>query len=101
MTSTFENNNLQVLNIACKPYGDDDPDLQIFVELASVNGNEIPGDLNIKINLYDGDGELYLTKSQYLAAESFGGYDTVEISCYDDSHTLDIARKGRLYVTRA
>ena len=99
MSSTFERNNLQVLNVACKPYGNNDADLRLFVEIASIEGDTIPADLNLKVNLYDADGDLYLLESSYLDSDSFQGYDTIEISCYDSGHTLDIARTGRLYVT--
>lgn len=101
MTSTFELNNLQVLNIGCKPYKDDDGDLVVYVELSSIDGGTIPCDLSLKINLYDSEGNIYMINDYYISAESFTGYDTIEMDCFDSSHTLEIAVSGRLYVSRA
>ena len=101
ITSTFESNNLRVLNIGCKPYNDDDADVSVYVEISTISGPSIPCDLEIKINLYDSNGILYMTKSEYLPEDEFNGYDTVEIECYDSSHTLERAVSGRLFVTRA
>lgn len=101
VTSTFESNNLQVLNMACKPYGDDDADLYVYVELASINGSAVPSTLQVKINLYTADDELYMTEYSYVLEHKFTGYDTITICCSDDSHVLEIATKGRLYVTRS
>lgn len=100
MTSTFENNNLQVLNIGCRPYADDDADLILYVELASITGTTIPSNLYVKVNLYDSDENIYMTCSENINIKSFCGYDTIEINCYDSSHTLITAKSGKLYVVR-
>ena len=100
MESTFSANNLQVINIGCKPYEDNDGDLRVFVEIASITGSEISCDLNIKINLYDEDDYLYTTKSATVLKGRFSGYDTITITFFDNSHTLERAVKGRLFVAR-
>lgn len=101
MTNTFEANNLQLLHLTVKPYSEEDADCSILVEVATISGTDIPRNgLNIKINLYDDNDELYLTEAYYINDESFSGYDTYEINCYDDSKTLKKAVKGRLYITR-
>ena len=100
MESTFEANNLQVLGTACKPYADDDGDLILYIEVASISGSKIKNSVQIKVNLYNKDNSLYMSKSTWVSEDKFSGYDTFEIQCYDSSHTLDIAVKGRLYVTR-
>ena len=100
ITSTFEQYNLQILSVACKPCSEHDPDLQVFIELASIKGASIPDNLEVKINLYDAEGDLYLSSSCIVLADKFNGYDTIELVCADDSRALDIAEKGRLYVTR-
>ena len=92
--------NLEVLNIGCKPYGDEDADLSIYVELASIEGSSIPYDLALKINLYTDNDELYMAKHFCLIEDIFDGYDTVTIACCDCKHTLERAKKGRLFVVR-
>ena len=102
LTSSFEQNNLQILNLTCKPssYGNDF-DMEVLVEIASIEGARIPSHLYIKINLYDEDGELFSTNETLVEADTFNGYDTVVICCSDNnSRTLDVAVKGRIYVTR-
>ncbi len=101
ITSTFESNNLRVLNVGCKPYSDDDADALVFVELTTINGSSIPCDLEVKVNLYDSNGVLYMSNSEYLPEDEFSGYDTLQIQCYDSSHTLERAVSGRLFVTKA
>ena len=100
MTNTFEKNNLHVLNVGCKPYDDDDADLQVYVELESMDGESIPSNLYVKINLYDDEGNLYMIEDSLITASKFDGYDTIEINCYDSSHVLEIAKSGRLYVVK-
>jgi hypothetical protein len=99
MDNTFSANNLKVLDIACKPCADDDADFDLYVEISSITGNTIPNDVCIKINLYDKDDELYLSDDTTIFKEYFTEYDTVKISFYDSFHTLDVAKRGRLYVT--
>ena len=100
MTNTFEKNNLRVLNVGCKPYDDDDADLNIYIELEALQGEKIPYDLELKINLYDAEGNIYMMEQRFVDKEEFDGYDTVEITVCDDSHVLEIAESGRLYVAR-
>ena len=100
MKSTFDNNNLRVVNIGCKPYDDDDADLLFYVELESANGESIPCRLSLKINLYDSEGNLYMLEEDYLSPEQFNGYDTREIVFCDSSHVLEIARSGKIFVSR-
>lgn len=101
MTNTFESNNLQVLNIGCKPYSDNDSDFDLYVELAAISGSDLKYSCKAKINLYDEDNELYMTKEEDIYKDDFSGYDTITISCYDNRKTLKIATKGRLYLTKS
>ena len=100
LTNTFEAFNLQVLNIGAHACSDDDGDLEVLIEIASINGSTIPDDVTIKLNLYDESGSIYLHREESLYAEDFGGYDTIQIDCYDDKHTLERATRGRLFVTK-
>ena len=99
LESTFESNNLEVLATACKPYNDSNGDLLVYVELVSISGKRIKKDLSLKINLYDINGDLYMSDYQDIFASEFTGYDTITIECQDSHHVLDTAYKGKLYVT--
>ena len=96
----FEVNNLQILNLSVRPEGEDDADCNILLEIASIEGNSIPCDLLIKINLYDEDDEIYMTNSEFVLKDKFSGYDTFSIYCFDNSNTLLKAVKGRLFITK-
>lgn len=99
MESTFAANNLQVINIGCKPASNIGGDLEVYVEIASVTGSNLPFSLYIKINLYDDNDDLFMTKESFIRDDRFNGYETITIYC-NDSHVLDKAVKGRLFVTR-
>ncbi len=100
MTNTFDENNLQCLNIGCK-YIDDmkEPYLKILVEMSTINGPVEDDYLELKINLYDEDGDLFYTNSSSVEY-GMSGFDTLEISCGDKKNDLRRATKGRLYVAR-
>lgn len=102
MTKTFEKNNLQVLNIACKPYGENDGDLALYVELSTIEGDSIEEDVELKLNLYDSEGALYTNGclSETIYEDEFCDYDTIIMHCYDEGHILDNAKKGRLFASR-
>lgn len=98
--NTFDNN-IKVLKIGVKPYSEDDSDMQLLLEIESIDGGNLANSIDIKINLYDKDDELYQVNSSYLDEDVFCGYDTVVINCYDDGQTLQKAVKGKLYVTKS
>lgn len=98
MESTFAANNLQVINIGCQDVFDGD--LLVYVELATISETVLPNDISIKINLYDENGDIYMVGSHYVDKESFSGYDTITINCFDKSRVLEKAVKGRLFATR-
>ena len=100
MENTFTANNLQVVNVGCQPYDDEDADFRLYVELVSISGSSIPCTLGVKVNLYDEENSLYLTECTHLWQNKFSGYDTITISCEDNSRALQTAVKGRLYVVR-
>ncbi|MEF9985472.1 MAG: hypothetical protein RR847_05060 [Bacilli bacterium] len=98
--NTFEMNNIQILNVGVKEYDENDADCTILVEMSSINGIDIPNDFYIKINLYDENGEIYLSESCFNFKENFSGYDTVKIDCFDDKKTLTKAASGRLFLVK-
>ena len=100
MENTFANNNLQVLNIGCKPCDDEDGDVFVYVELSTIKGTRIPGNIKLKVNLYDIEGNLYLSSDTWIIAEEFCEYDTYSILCEDSTHALEYAVSGRLFASR-
>ena len=100
LESTFEENNLKVLATGCKPCNDNDGDLLVYVEMVSLTGKKIKNDLLLKINIYNADGELYMSDSEDIYADEFNGYDTITINCKDSHHVLDHAYNGKLYVVQ-
>lgn len=99
--NSFEANNLQVLGASCIARSDDEGDLYVFVELATISGSTINNSVWIKINLYDNDNHLYMTCRELIWDDKFSGYDTIEIDCYDNGHVLDTASKMRLFCVKA
>lgn len=100
LEDTFEENNLKVMATACKPFSDYNGDLYVYVELSTISGRRIKNDIHLKINLYDVDGNLYMSDYEDIFADEFTGYDTVTIECKDSQHVLDRAYKGKLYVIK-
>ena len=100
MTSTFETNNLECLNIGCKYVADKkDPCLNIMVEMTTIQGPIKDSYPKLNINLYDGDDDLFFTEQSYINSH-MSGFDTVVIECSDKNVDLRNAVRGRLYVTR-
>lgn len=100
LEATFEENTLKVMATACKPFSDYNGDLYVYVELSTISGRRIKNDIHLKINLYDVDGNLYMSDYENIFADEFTGYDTVTIECKDSQHVLDRAYKGKLYVIK-
>ena len=101
LDNTFEANNLQVLGKSCKAFSEENGDLYIFVEFAAISGSSIENTVKIKANLYDNDGQLYMTNSELIWNDKFSGYDTIRLVCYDNGHVLDNTSKIRLYCVKA
>lgn len=91
--------NLRVLNVSCRTGNSDGGCFTAYVEICSIDGNEIPSDVCIKMNTYDSDGNLVDTSNTSIRAKNFIGYDTVSIYFSQDC-ALDEAASGRLYATR-
>ena len=72
---------------------DDDPDLDVFIELATISGSELPYGVYVKINLYDEEGDLYMTNASYISKEGFSGYDTLQCKKKNVQLRLNIMEK--------
>ena len=103
--STFSRFNLKVLQVAYQPYaedGDDEPDADcdLLVELASLNGNPMPSNGHIKINLYDENGDLIYHDDHMVFAEGFAGYDTYSFMLSHNCKTLLVAKSAKVYMSK-
>lgn len=101
LENTFEMNNLQILNFSVQACGEDDADCNIYIELATIKGTKIPDSIEVKINLYDKEDELFMVESREIYEDDFRGYDTITLNCYRDNNTLKKVKKGRLYVVKS
>ena len=81
-------------------FTDDDDDCSLIIELSTINGDSIDDDVNIKVNLYDGDGEIYDTKEWYIDSEEFAGFDSIQLCFYNNSRTLKEAKSARIFASR-
>lgn len=101
MTPTFNKANLEVLEIIYHPYSDDDADCELLIELQSLNNEDLPFDITIKVNLYDDNGNLFYTGEEYVSEDDFMGYYTFKINLYNNSRTLYEAKSAKVYISKS
>lgn len=97
---TFDDYDIEVLNIGCRAFSDKDADVVVLVEISRKSKEEMDTNLNLKVNLYDKDKELYLTGEKFVPY-TFTGYDTISIECKDHKNALKTAFTGKVYVSQA
>ncbi len=100
MRDTFKKFNLKILQFSYQPFGPDDADGQIIIEVSTIEGDEIPEHAMIKVNLYDNNGEIFLTECRPVNANYFSGYDTFSIALRYNSKALKKAKKARIFMTK-
>ena len=100
MDATLKKFNLQVLSFSFRPYSDDDDDCTLIIEFSTIDGDSIDDDVNIKVNLYDGDGEIYDTEECHIYSEDFAGFDSRELLFNNNCRTLKEAKSARIFATR-
>ena len=97
---TFDDYDIEVLNIGCRAFSDKDADVVVLVEISRKSKEEMDTNLNLKVNLYDKDKELYLTGEKFVPY-TFTGFDTISIECKDHKNALKTAFTGKVYVSQA
>lgn len=100
MDQTFRNLNLQVLQFTYQAYSDENADCRLFIEIATLDGNEIPQSATIRANLYDENGELFDSDYTPIIKNDFSGYDTFKISFTNNERTLYEAKTARIYMSK-
>ncbi len=101
LENTLEKFNLKIIQFAFRKYEEDDYDAELIVELQSIKGDKIPESADIKINLYDEAGDIFLTKSYTISKTQFAIYDTYRIPLYDDCKLLLRAKSAKIFMTKA
>lgn len=100
LENTFESNNLQILNFSIRADKEgQNGSVHFYLEISTIEGTRIARSLNIKLNLYDENDDIFFVQTQKLDSDCFNGYDTIEFYTFGYDRALDYATKGRLYVT--
>lgn len=60
----------------------DDADITVRGELHAVSGTNLENDLALQMSVYDSEGRVVQTSSDYIDSDSFFGFHTFEIRCY-------------------
>ena len=82
---------------AVSAFADDDDSITVRGELHCTDGTTLAKDVTIQLSVYDTAGRVIGTSQDYVDAESFFGFHTFEITCYDNSRA---ATKLRLFPTQ-
>lgn len=91
--STFSSFGLSVLSVGYQVNSDS---VETLVEVSS-GTSKLKMDVDIVVNIYDSDGDLVSSSTEYLDKDSFNGYDTVNIiDCNIGLGTT--ANKARIFV---
>lgn len=61
---------------------EDEVDIKVRGELHSTSGTNLEDDINLELSVYDSEGRVISTGSDWIEAESFFGFHTFEIVCY-------------------
>lgn len=94
----FEKVNLKVLQFMFRQFDKDEAEL--IIELQTVSGEEIPGDVILKINLYDKEGEIFFTEDYRINQTQFYKYDTYSIPLFDDCRSFSHAKSAKIFITK-
>lgn len=70
-----------------------DVDIKVFGELHSTSGTKLDQDISLELAVYDAEGRVIQTKSEWVDAESFFGFHTFQIRCFVEP---GVAKKLRL-----
>ena len=95
MEQTFKKENLNIESFNVRD-ADDDGSCKFLIELTS---ESLEHDVEIKVNIYDENDDIYAVESSKLYVEDFSGYDTVEVY-FSQGGTLEKVAWARIYVTK-
>ena len=101
MTATFRRYDLEVLNITYRQISEENQDCTLILELESEEEGGPDEDVCIRINLYDGGGDMFSDAEYYLDADEIGSYMVCKVELKNSARTLSKAKSARIYMTRA
>ncbi|MDO5695870.1 MAG: hypothetical protein Q4P30_03830 [Eubacteriales bacterium] len=78
---------------------DDADSLEILGEISAAKGDIIDRDIKIKANLYNEDNEIIGNEEAYITQEDFMGYDTFQLTFYQEEIALR-TKRVKVYVTK-
>lgn len=88
--NSFQTSGLSVTSFNIKP--DSDGACTFYIEL---QGQSLTRDVEIKVNLYDKEGDIY-TMEKTTLYDDFNGYDTISIF-FSDEDILNCVSAARIY----
>ena len=98
MNQTFNNYNLDVLDVGISNLDLDEGWFTIIIELSTKNGGSLNDPANIKINIYDDDGIIF--NDEYYIDDNFSSYDTISIPIQESQIAFN-SKKIKLFATIA
>ena len=77
--STFSNACLQLLGYGFCGINKENGWVQLLLEIATMPGEQLDDDVDIKVNFYDEEGIIIYSNNLHVYCEDFSGYDTVNM----------------------
>jgi len=80
---------------------DIDPDrITGFVEITAIKGKSIDGDFDVKMSLFDAQGNLLCVKSDYIDGDEFAGLCSCEFY-FNIDEIAYTAKTAKVYITKS
>ncbi len=99
VTQSFDNYGIEVVSYGFCKINEETGQLNLLVEIEDESGFGLEHDLQLKVNLYDEDGDIIYSDIEYIYADDFDGYDTIDFYLNEDGLAFNIAR-SKIYVTK-
>ena len=93
MQKTFDSGRLELLNYG---FVIDNETLHFLAEISAADDNTETKDFDIKLNLYDADGNILKVCSE--SSYHFSGFDTFDLYLGDIDQYRNAVTKARLYI---
>jgi len=100
ITQSFDNYGIEVLSYGFCKINEETGWLDLMVEIEDESGFGLEDDLQLKVNLYDEEGDIIYSDSEYIYEDEFDGFDTVHFHLSEDGLAFN-ADRCRLYMTKA
>ena len=101
MTATFRRYDLEVLNITYRQISEENEDCTLILELECTEGDSPAEEVCVRINLYDGGGDMFYDTEYYIDADEVSSYMVCKVELKNSARTLSKAKSARIYMTGA